>query len=537
MSLKNIKKIISEAINELYQVKLTPEVTYPDYLQGDYATNAAFLLGSILKRSPKEIAAELAVKLTGGEVLEAIAAGPGFINLRMTDMYWMKQREAIDSSYGFSSVGKGKRVQVEFISANPTGPLTLGNARGGFIGDVIGNVLKSQGYEVTKEYYFNDAGTQIKKLVESVRSAGGVIHVEEVQYKGEYIKDLAELYREDLNGNDEELAQKLTQSNFEKFIKDAIDRMDIHFDEWFNEKSLVESGEFNQALALLKDRNLVYEQDGAVWLASSKYGDERDRVLLKSNGDITYLGNDIAYHINIFMKRNFDTAIKLWGADHAGQVPSLKLTIKELIPNKELNFVILQWVRLMQDGVEVKMSKRAGTFVTVQDLLDDLSESVGSKYAASVARWFFLMRSPDSQMDFDLGLAREQSQKNPLFYVLYSFARAKSIIRQAADRGMKPRGESLALSDAERALVRHLSQFPALLQLAADDYGVHRLTFYGYEAARLFHDLYESEKIIDLDPSMAEARLITIERYIEFMTSFFKILGIDPPERMDREEV
>lgn len=535
MSVIDVQKKLADVIKKVYGITIRPEITYPEPKFGDLSTNVAFILARQLKTAPRTIADNLAQEIIDHPIVAAEAAGGGYINFTLSDDYWAEQLKGINKDYGHTKEGKGQKVQVEFISANPTGPLTLGNARGGFLGDVVGNLLASQGYGVTKEYYFNDAGTQIKKLVESVMVATGEIEAEDVQYQGEYIQELARTYKTQLAAASEaKRAEILTNANFESFIQDAIERMGIHFDEWFNEKDLVSSGQFDEAMGFLRDRSLVYEKDGATWLASSKYGDERDRVLLKSSGDITYLGNDIAYHLNIFQKRSFSRAIKLWGADHAGQIPSLKLTMKELLPDKTLEFIIIQWVRLMKNGQEVKMSKRAGTFVTVQDLLDELGAAVGPENAAAVARWFFLMRSADSQMDFDLDLAREQSQKNPLFYVFYSYVRAQSILRQAAERGLKPaaKASGVEFSSPERELIRNLSKFPELISQTSLDYGVHRLTFFGYELARIFHDLYESERIIELPAEAASRKLLTIDKYVKFMQGYFALLGITPPAKM-----
>jgi arginyl-tRNA synthetase len=251
-------------------------------------------------------------------------------------------------------------------------------------------------------------------------------------------------------------------------------------------------------------------------------------VLEKSSGDVTYLGNDLAYHFNIFEQRKFDRAIKVWGADHAGQVPSLRLAVGHLFPDKFLDFVILQWVRLMRNGQEVKMSKRAGTYVTVEELIDE----VGS----DVARFFFLMRSADTAMDFDLDLAKEQSQKNPLFYVMYSYARANSIMEQAKLRRFSPVSTVEDLTGIEKALIRQISQLPQILEEIRQDYGVHRLTFFGIETAKLFHDLYEAEKIIDLDKAEASKKLYLIQQYITFMEVYFSLLGVTPVKKMVRGE-
>lgn len=527
MALIEIRKALADLIDEKYHLQVDPEITYPDPRFGDYASNIAFQLAPVIKKSPADIASELAESLSSPTIQEVTALN-GFINIKMTTGYWIEQLHQFTGTYGSSIEGKGKKVQVEFISANPTGPLTLGNARGGFVGDVIGRVLRHYGYNVTSEYYFNDAGTQIRILVGSVKAAAGLIEKNEEHYPGDYIDDLADRFKPQLKGSsDKELSALLTSSIFEQWIKPSIDKMGVHFDEWFNESSLIDSGQFEEAIKLLSDKGLTYQKEGAWWLASSKFNDERDRVLIKSSGDVTYLGTDIAYHLNIFTSRSFDRSIKVWGADHAGQVPSLRLTMKQLVPDKQLDFVLMQWVRLMQGDKEVKMSKRAGTYVTVDELVDQVTPDV--------ARFFFLQRSTDTAMDFDLDLAREQSQKNPLYYVMYSYARAHSILKQASIKGLAPVNSLNQLTAEEVALVRHISRFPNLLDEIVADYGVHRLTFFAIEAAKLFHDLYESERIIDLEKAHATKRLYTIEKYTQFMRLLLGLLGITPIDRMEKE--
>lgn len=528
--LNQISQLIEKAIKKEFNVSVEPKIEYAEAQFGDFSSSVAFELAKQLKKSPLEIAKVLAEAIKSSDIASVEAVGP-YVNLKMTDQFWLGQLAQVKSRKS-QVKSKGQKVQVEFISANPTGPLTLGNARGGFIGDVIARVLDCQGYDVTREYYFNDAGTQIRHLVSSVKSkvegwkspAGEV----EIQYKGEYIDELAKEFKAELNSKpDDELGQLLTQEIFKRYIKDAIAKMNIKFDEWFNERELATSGQSKAALERLEALGLVYEAEGATWLKATDLNDERDRVLVKGNGDVTYLGNDIPYHLNIFEKRGFDRAIKVLGADHVGQTPSLKAVINKLLPDKQLEFVILQWVRLVKDGQEVKMSKRAGTYMTVEELIDEVGPDV--------ARWFFLMRSADAQMEFDLGLAKEQSQKNPMWYVMYSYARAHSILKQAEGKGLKPvepRIMNYELRPEEREIIKQISRFPELLERISQDYGVHQLTFFGQELARLFHDYYESEKIIGLPKAQAEAKLHFIQQYADFINDYFEILGITPQKKM-----
>ncbi|HVE80813.1 MAG TPA: arginine--tRNA ligase [Candidatus Dormibacteraeota bacterium] len=525
MVLREISEIVAKAVWTEFKVKTAPQISYAEPKFGDFATNISFELAKTLKQNPKQIAEGIASNIKHPQIEKASSVG-GFVNIVVAESYWVDCLKKIKPGYGQSKPRKGQKVQVEFISANPTGPLTLGNARGGYLGDVLSRVLDHAGYKTTSEYYFNDAGTQISKLVESVKHQAGIIKASQVEYQGKYIEELASDLKNELKSrSDEDLAGILTKEVSRRYIKEAITRMGIEFDEWFNEKSLISSGELEKALELLRKKGLTYEKDGALWLKSTDYGDERDRVLQKSNGDVTYLGTDIAYHLNIFEHRRFDRAIKIWGADHAGQVPSLNLTMKRLIPDCRLDFVIVQWVRLVQGGKEVKMSKRAGSFVTVDELIDEIG--------SDVARFFFLMRSATSHMDFDLSLAKEQSQKNPLFYVMYSYVRAHSILAQAASKQLKPSNSLERLNTTESELVKYMTRLPDLISEIAESYEVHHLSFFATQLAKKFHDLYESERIIDLNQETAECKLYLIQQYITFMEILFNIIGVTPIKKME----
>jgi arginyl-tRNA synthetase len=527
MANQKIGSVIEAAVKECFDVSVPVELVAAEALHGDLSCNVAFRLAAQLKKPPTEIAAQLAGVIRHDDIKIVQAAG-GYINITLTNEYWIGQLEAIGEKFGKNQSGSGLKLQVEFISANPTGPLTLGNARGGFIGDVLARVLKENGYDVVREYYFNDAGSQIAKLVESVKAAAGLVYPAEIQYRGEYIEELAAEFEAELKtDSDEKLGSLLTQAIFERFLRPAISRMGIEFDVWFNERGLVESGKTEEALGRLRSEGLLYEKDGAVWLAVSELDPiERDRVMVKSNqtADLTYLVNDIPYHINIFGERGFDKAIKVLGADHHGQVPALVLTIHHLFPDKQLDVLLYQFVRLIKDGQEVKMSKRAGTYVTTDELMTEVG--------ADVARFFFLMRSADTHMDFDLSLAKEQSQKNPYWYVMYAYVRACSVLQQAEIKGLLPKAGLTHLAGPERALAKKMSQWPELIKQIGDDYSVHRLTFFGAELAGLFHDYYDTEKIISLPEKAACQKLWIIQQFRIFMRGYWKILGIEPIEKM-----
>ena len=531
-----LSEIIAEAITATFKLELShqPEVTYAQAGFGDFATNAPFQLAKELGKAPKAIAEKLAAAIGHSDIKTAEAAGAGYINLTMTEAYWTKQLAAIDGDFLKSTQGKGQKVQVEFISANPTGPLTLANARGGFLGDVLSNVLAAIGYEVTREYYVNDGGVQVGKLVDSLKAEVGLSIEGERQYAGDYVAELAT--KVDPRQYDDEA--KLSGDAIETLlaeIKRVVGELGITFDEWTSERELVESGATSAVIEALRAKDLVYKKDDAEWLASSNFGDERDRVLIKADGPYTYLVNDLAYHLAIFSQRGFARALKLWGADHAGQVASLSLTIKQLVPEAQLDFVLMQFVRLIRDGQEVKMSKRAGSYVTVEELLAAIEEGVGKRYAASVARFFFLMRSSDNRIDFDLGLASEQSQQNPYFYVMYAYARAHSIIAKAKERELEPAAATDTLSSDELGLVRLMGRLPDLVGDVAEDFEAHRLIFFGLEVAKAFQEYYEGTRIIDLEATEAVKKLYFVQQFITFMDLYWALLGIEAVERLTED--
>jgi arginyl-tRNA synthetase len=527
------RQLLSDIITRAAKSDIPAEVIYAQAGFGDFATNVAFQLAKVRGREPKELAVELAAEISHPDVKSVEPAGVGYINITMTEAFWLRQLDAIDADHLKSNQGQGRKLQVEFISANPTGPLTLANARGGFLGDVLGNVLATVGYKVTREYYVNDGGGQVARLVDSLRAEVGLPIEGERQYAGDYIAELARRvdpreYQENKLSND-----AVTALLGE--IKLAVGSLGITFDEWTSERELVKAGVTERVLAELREKELVYTKDEAEWLASSQFGDERDRVLVKTDGNYTYLVNDLAYHFDIFGQRGYDRAIKLWGADHAGQVASLKLTVKELVPKAELDFILMQFVRLIRDGKELKMSKRAGTYVTIDELLESLDSAVGKRYAASVARWFFLMRSPDNRIDFDLGLASEQSAQNPYFYVMYAYARAHSILVKAKERDLVPASSTERLSSDELGLVRIMARLPELVAEVAQDFEVHRLIFFGLELAKAFQEYYEGTKIIDLEAKEATQKLYLVQQFIVFMDNYWSLLGIEPVSRLTED--
>ncbi len=524
-----LAKALSDSIAKLYdQHDIEVRVEEAQAGFGDFTSNVAFQLAKSLGRAPRQIAEELAGAVKQAQLKTAEAAGAGYVNLTLRPAYWQKQLAEIGVEYGRNQLGKGQKVQVEFISANPTGPTTIGNARGGFIGDVLSRVLEWSGYEVTREYYFNNAGTQIAKLLESVKMEAGLLpETEERQYRGDYIAELARDFKDQLAKEpDEVLRPLLTSAILERYIRPAVKAMGIEFDVWFNEDDLLKDGSFERTVKRLDERGLVFKRDGAVWLKTGELGDERaERVLIKSNGDPTYMAPDIAYHVNVFGERGFDYAIKVLGPDHVAQFPSVFAAVHELFPDKEFRMAGYQWLRVVRDGKEVKVSKRLGQFITIADLI----EQVG----LPVARFLTLLRSAESHMDFDLTLAAEESAKNPYYYVMYAYARANSILAKAAAKGLKPAEGPGDLSEHELAVVRMMSRLPQMVEQMAGDYGVHRLTFFGLEFAKLFTEFYEQVRVIDLPAEEAAAKLYFVQQVVRFMDVYWGLLGIEPQQRME----
>lgn len=525
---EEIQNIVAEAVQsagyKLNGKSIVIEYTDPQF--GDFASNIAMQLAGSEKQPPRDIAESIIKHISHQLISSVEVAGPGFINITCSSEYWMRQLKEIKPKYSQNTSGKNKKVQVEFLSANPTGPTTIGNARGAFVGDVVARVLMANGFDVVREYYFNDAGTQVTKLLESVKAEAGLVDPEDRQYRGEYIAALAEKFSLELREKpDHELRRLITQEIIDTYIKPAIDKMGIEYDVWTNERKLIEEGLLDRALELLREKGLVFEKEGAVWLDAAQLGEKREeRVLIKSNGDPTYLASDIAYHIDIFSNRSFDVAIKVLGADHIDQFPSVRSVVGALFPEVELEAVVHQWFRLVKDGKEVKISKRKGQFVTVSELIDEVG--------VEVARFFTLMRSNNSHIDFDLDLAKETSQKNPYYYVMYAYTRASSVLKKAKTEGLVEADEISGLNIDERLMVRKMMQLPELVAELVVSYDVHKLTFYARELAQMFHDYYEKYHVLSMEEAEARQKLLFIRKFRTGLHDAFSLLGIEPLERM-----
>jgi arginyl-tRNA synthetase len=504
---EEIKNLIKKSVEELYKKEIEVKVDLPENVTfGDYSTNIAMLL----KKNPQEIADAIKSSL-----LEKIEVKSGFINFFVSKEYLQKQVEKIlkeKESFGKLEIGRGQKINVEFISANPTGPLTLGNGRGGFCGDALANVLEKAGYKTTREYYINDVGEQVRKLGHSI------IGDLEAVYSGDYIADLKKRVAGD---NPEKVGQAGAKLILKEMIEPIVKKMGIKFDVWFSEKSLRQEKEIEKVLDYLKNKNLVFENEGAVWFKSTEFGDDKDRVLIKADGETTYFLSDIVYLKDKF-ERGFSRLIFFWGADHFGYIGRIKAAAEALGYKKEqIDIIIMQLVRLMQEGQEVKMSKRSGIYVTIDELIDEVG--------LDVARFFFLTRSAGSHLNFDLDLAKEQSEKNPVYYMQYAHARICSILKKAENYKQK----AIRYNEpAEFDLIKQLIRLPEVVEDTAKDYQVQRLPQYATDLATSFHKFYRDCQVISEDKNSTQARLALILATKTVLKNILDLMGISAPEKM-----
>ncbi len=512
--------------------------------QGDFSTNMAMILAGIEKKNPRALAADIQTYLEEDTdfVDHVEIAGPGFVNIFVRRQKWHQVVfTVIDTAetYGRSRVGEGKRVMVEFVSANPTGPLSIGHGRQAILGDSIARLLEKTGHDVFREYYYNDAGRQMRVLGESTRARyreelGLDFTFPEDGYQGEYIKEIAiALIKEkgDTLKDCEDIVpfkEKAEQLIFEN-ISTTLKRMGIIFDNYYNEQSLYSEGHIDSVVKELREKGLLYEHDGATWFKTTEFGHEQDRVIIKSSGEPTYRLPDIAYHREKF-RRNFDWLIDIFGADHIATVPDVLAGVKALgYDESKVQVLLHQFVTLTRDGKQVKMSTRKATFVTVDELLDLVGEDV--------ARFFFMMRKADSQLEFDLGLATQQSQENPVYYVQYGHARLCSILRQAVEKNviMPNRDDmdvSLLIEPEELVLLKSMAAFPAMIENAALELAPHRVIFYLIELAGQFHSYYNKHKVISEDNDLSRARLTLVRALQIVFGNGLRFIGLSAPEQM-----
>lgn len=511
---------------------------------GDFSTNMAMIIAGRDKKKPRDVAFKVADLLSAyTDLLSKVeVAGPGFVNCFVNEDVWRSVLEPIceqAQAYGRSDIGQGRRVLVEFVSANPTGPLSIGHGRQGILGDAIARLLEQTGHEVTREYYYNDAGRQMRVLGESTRARyleilGQESDFPEDGYQGDYIREIAEeMVRESgdsLSACDDvtpfkERAEKAIFAD----IRKTLDRLDIQFDNYYNEHSLYESGLIDEVVAELREKGLVYEEDGAVWFKTSELGQEQDRVIIKSSGEPTYRLPDIAYHREKF-RRGFDWLVDIFGSDHIGTVPDVLAGVRALgYDDTMIKVVLHQFVTLTRDGKQVKMSTRKATFVTVDELLDEVG--------VDVVRFFFLTRKADSQLEFDLDLAKKESQENPVYYVQYANARLASIQKKAGEKGVsrRPLAEapiSRLDQPEEMGLLKLMAAYPDLVEQAALDLEPHRIIFFMMDLAGRFHSYYNRHKVISDDQELTQARLWLAEALRIVFHNGLRAVGLSAPDSM-----
>ncbi len=537
-----IEQLIGKSIEALQQSGVWPEFAVPSIevtrpkseAFGDYTTNIALVLAKVVGKSPMEIATVLRdeiVKSAQNDSESMIAtvevAAPGYINFSFSQGYFETVMTRIiqeKHAYGDTQAGAGMKVNNEFISANPTGPLTVGNGRGGFFGDSLARILRKSGFDVTNEYYVNDAGEQVMKLGHSVLKDA------EAVYGGEYIESInKQLTKNNQHKTVREAGEWAARFVLEEYIQKTVaEKMQVSFDVWMSEKKLFEEGNVDKAIETLKAKELTFEVDGALWFRSTQFGDDKDRVLVKSDGNKTYFASDCGYTLSK-MERGFTRLIEIWGADHHGYINRFKAAAQALgLPDDTVQFLIVQLVKVMKDGKEVRMSKRAGNVV----LIDDLIEAVGH----DVTRFFFLMYAPDTHMNFDLGLAQEHSQKNPVFYVQYAHARIASILRKADEAGAILENTSTAQAswhEKELSLGRQLALFPELVSSVSQSYEVHKIPHYAIGLADAFHSFYNDCKVIDEEhPDVTARRLRIVSATKIVLAETLRLIGVDAPEKM-----
>jgi len=552
---QKIKNLIIDAITCAYEKGDFSEKSVPEIevevpkitSHGDFSTNIAMVTASVQKMPPRKIAETILkyIKDPDRILAKTQIAGPGFINFFINTLSWhsvLRKIHQEDVVYGASNIGNGKKIQVEFVSSNPTGPLHVGHGRGAAVGDSVANILRFCGYDVQKEYYINDSGRQIDTLGKSVYLRYRELMEENIQfpdecYQGDYIRDYAKeiiaLKGKALLDQDEE------QSIFfcarfaaERIIKDIRkDLMDfgIEFDNWFSEQSLYDTGKVNAVIEDFKEKNIIYEKDGALWFKTTNFGDEKDRVVVRKNGQTTYFASDIAYHMDKF-ERGFHRVIDVWGADHHGYIPRVTGAIEASGQSRDrFNVILVQLVNLLREQVPVAMSTRAGEFVTLNEVVQEVGRDA--------ARFIFLTRHHESPLDFDLELAKKKTNDNPVFYVQYVHARISSISRKSRERGLYKlewnETAVLMLQEPEEInLIKAMIRYPEVVEDSAKYMEPHRITFYLMDLASSFHAYYNKHRVLSDDPLLSKGRLYLVLAVQKVIRNGLSLLGVSAPDRM-----
>ncbi len=514
---------------------------------GDFSTNIAMIMASALKMPPRKIATAITKNLIDQKEMLANTeiAGPGFINFFLKASSWhpiLRKIHAEDSRYGAADLGKGKKIQVEFVSANPTGPLHVGHGRGAAVGDSVANILRFCGYDVETEYYINDSGRQIETLGRSVFLRYKELYGMDVQfpqdyYQGDYIRDFAKeikslggkaLLEQDEEKSVSDCARFAARSITAQIRQDLTD-FGVTYDKWYSEQSLYDAGTVSAVIDDFKNKKIIYEKDGALWFKTAEFGDEKDRVVVRQNGQTTYFASDIAYHRNKF-ERGFERVIDVWGADHHGYIQRVAASIQASGHQKDqFNVILVQLVNLLRGGEPVAMSTRAGEFVTLSDVVSEVGRDA--------ARFLFLTRNYESPLDFDLELAKQKTNDNPVFYVQYVHARIASILRKGKERGIQHinwEDESVATLKAleEINLIKTMSRYPEVIKSSAVNMEPHRLTFYLMGLASDFHAYYNKHRVLTDDPLLSHGRLYMVTAVQKVIRNGLTLLGVSAPEKM-----
>nr|WP_263314266.1 arginine--tRNA ligase [Mammaliicoccus sp. Marseille-Q6498] len=538
---------IKASILKAELVESVPEIkieTPKDPTNGDYSSNIAMVLTKLARKNPRDIANQIVENLdtTKANVKKVDIAGPGFINFYLDQQYLTNiigTALTKGENFGKADERKNESIVVEYVSANPTGDLHIGHARNAAVGDTLSNILNAAGYDVTREYYINDAGKQIENLAHSIearfnQALGLETELPEDGYYGKDIiaigKDLAEKQPEIKDQSEEERIKTFRKLGLDyemaKLKQDLAD-FNIHFDNWFSETSLYESNKISAVLDKMTELGYTFEEDGATWLRTTEFGDDKDRVLIKQDGTYTYFLPDIAYHYDK-VERGYDKLINLFGADHHGYINRIKASLETFgVDSKRLEIQIMQMVRLLQDGVEVKMSKRTGNAITLRDIMDEVG--------IDAARYFLTMRSPDTHFDFDMELAKKESQDNPVYYAQYAHARISSIIRQAKEKGItidKDVDLSSITHDKAYDLLKKIAEFEPTIVSAAESRSPHRITNYIQDLAAQFHKFYNAEKVLTDDIDKTKAHLALIEAARITLRNALSLIGVSAPESM-----
>ena len=545
-----IIELIKREFPEVENIKHKIKIDIPkNEKYGDIATNIAFLLSKNLNRKPYEVALQIKKILDKSHLFEKIEiAGGGFINLFFSSKYFetvLKKILIEKKFYGAEKEKNKGKINVEFVSANPTGPLHLGHGRGAVVGNVLSNLYDYMGYKVEREFYINDAGNQIKKLGESVYARFMEIEqpdypFPEDGYHGDYIREIAQhLYKYErekiLSMLDKKQAidfcAEFAKEMLLEKIKNDLKEFGVEFDIWFSEKKLYTSGKVDEAISFLRQKGLIYEKDGAIWVKTSEFGDDKDRVIIKSDGNYTYFAGDIAYHYDKF-KRGYDFIVNVWGADHHGYFPRLKAAVMAFgVPENWINVIFIQLVKLFKNGKELKMSKRSGSFITLKELINEVGKDA--------VIYFFLTKDSNTHLNFDIDLALKKSSENPVYYVQYAHARICSVFREAKEKlNFDPENPfeadiSLLKEKPEKNIIKFMAFVPDLIKEAGEKKQPHKLTQITYHLASEFHYYYNNFKfLVSDDEKLMRARLYLLKSIREVLRTLFRLMGITPLERM-----